>query len=77
MEYVNGVAITKTKEIQDMGIDLRDVSKLLNHCFSQQIFEFGHVHGDPHPGKYSISLPFSLFFSFSLAFVYLFFEVKF
>lgn len=51
MEYVDGVAITKTKEIQDMGIDLKDVAKLLNHCFSQQIFQFGHVHGDPHPGN--------------------------
>jgi len=57
MEYVNGVAITKTKEIQDMGIDLKDVSKLLNHCFSQQIFEFGHVHADPHPGKTKFSIP--------------------
>jgi len=51
MEYVNGVAVTKAKEIQDMGINLKDVAKLLNHCFSQQIFEFGHVHGDPHPGN--------------------------
>jgi aarF domain-containing kinase len=51
MEYIDGVAVTKTKEIQEMGINLKDVSKLLNHCFSQQIFEFGHVHGDPHPGN--------------------------
>jgi len=55
MEYVEGVAITKVKEIQDMGINLRDVSQLLNHCFSQQIFEFGHVHGDPHPGNLFIT----------------------
>lgn len=53
MEYIEGVAVTKAKEIQDMGINLKDVAKLLNHCFSQQIFEFGHVHGDPHPGKLS------------------------
>ena len=55
MEYMEGVAITKVKEIQEMGINLRDVSLLLNHCFSRQIFEFGHVHGDPHPGNYSMS----------------------
>jgi aarF domain-containing kinase len=51
MEYMNGVAIAKVKEIQEMGLNLRDVAKLLNHCFSQQIFEFGHVHADPHPGN--------------------------
>ena len=51
MEYIDGVAVTKTKEIQEMGINPKDVAKLLNHCFSQQIFEFGHVHADPHPGN--------------------------
>lgn len=51
MEFIDGVAVTKTKEIQEMGINPKDVAKLLNHCFSQQIFEFGHVHSDPHPGK--------------------------
>jgi len=55
MEYMEGVAITKVKEIQEMGINLRDVSLLLNHCFSRQIFEFGHVHGDPHPGNLFIT----------------------
>jgi len=55
MDYVEGIAVSKVKEIQEMGINLKDVAKLLNHCFSQQIFEFGHVHGDPHPGNLFIS----------------------
>jgi len=55
MEYVEGIAVSKAKEIQEMGINLKDVAKLLNHCFSQQIFEFGHVHADPHPGNLFIS----------------------
>jgi len=56
MEFVKGVSVNKVKEIRDMGIDLKEVSKLLSHCFSQQIFEFGHVHSDPHPGNIFISV---------------------
>jgi len=55
MEFVNGVSVNKIKEIRDMGLDLKEVAKLLSHCFCQQIFIFGHAHSDPHPGNIFIS----------------------
>jgi aarF domain-containing kinase len=55
MEYATGVSIAKVKEIQNMGLDIKEVAKLLSHCFSQQVFKYGHVHGDPHPGNIFVS----------------------
>ena len=55
MEFVKGVSVNKVKEIREMGVDLKEVAKLLSHCFSQQIFKYGHVHSDPHPGNIFIS----------------------
>jgi aarF domain-containing kinase len=54
MEFAKGVSIAKVKEIQNMGLDIKEVAKLLSHCFSQQLFKYGHVHGDPHPGNISL-----------------------
>jgi len=52
MEFINGVSVNKIEEIEKMGVSIKDVCSLLSHCFSQQTFEFGFVHSDPHPGNF-------------------------
>ena len=50
MEFVNGISIDRINDIKNMGLDLKEVAKVLSHCFSLQVFRYGHVHADPHPG---------------------------
>ncbi len=50
MEYINGVPISDIEEIKRMGLDLRDVCHVMIDCFSNQIYKYGFVHSDPHPG---------------------------
>jgi aarF domain-containing kinase len=51
MEFVEGIPINQIKRIKDSGVNLSDVAKLLATCFSQQIFDHGYCHADPHPGN--------------------------
>jgi len=55
MEFMHGVPINDTKRIREMGVNLHDVAKILGTCFSQQIFNHGYVHADPHPGNIFVS----------------------
>ncbi len=48
---MDGVPITKIGEIRKMGLSLPEVSSLLTRCFSEQMFKYGFVHSDPHPGN--------------------------
>ena len=51
MEFVEGVPINHIDKIKKMGLNLSEVATLLGSCFSNQIFNYGYVHGDPHPGN--------------------------
>lgn len=51
MEFAEGVSIDKVDEIKKMGLDVRHVAKILSDGYCQQIFKYGVIHADPHPGK--------------------------
>jgi len=55
MEFIYGVKITEREQIQKMGIDPAAAVTLALEAMSQQIFWFGFVHCDPHPGNLFIS----------------------
>ncbi len=51
MEYIEGVKITDLDALKRAGIDLRDVARLLNHVYGDQMLHLGILHADPHPGN--------------------------
>jgi aarF domain-containing kinase len=57
MEFVNGINIDNKEAMVKEGINIKEVSNLLSHCFAKQIFEFGvrsdhqFLHADPHSGN--------------------------
>ena len=51
MSFEEGSSITNIKYLRDNKIDIREVSTMLSEIFYKQIFEFGFVHSDPHPGN--------------------------
>lgn len=50
-EWIDGVKMNQTEEIKRRGFDLADVDVKIFTTFSEQIFNTGFVHGDPHPGN--------------------------
>eukprot|EP01130_Rhizamoeba_saxonica_P018253 TRINITY_DN9073_c0_g1_i2.p1 TRINITY_DN9073_c0_g1~~TRINITY_DN9073_c0_g1_i2.p1 ORF type:complete len:528 (+),score=92.91 TRINITY_DN9073_c0_g1_i2:162-1745(+) len=51
MEYIHGIKINNITELEKANIDLKTVSEDLVKCFSKQIFVYGWIHSDPHPGN--------------------------
>jgi ubiquinone biosynthesis protein len=51
MEYVEGVKITDVEALERAGIDRREVARLLNDVYAEQMFSHGILHADPHPGN--------------------------
>lgn len=57
MEFVSGINIDNKEAMLKEGINVKEVSNLLAHCFAKQIFEFGvasvdqFLHADPHSGN--------------------------
>ena len=57
MEFVSGINIDNREAMEKEGINIKEVSNLLAHCFAKQIFEFGvssaqqFLHADPHSGN--------------------------
>lgn len=51
MSYEEGKSITNMNYIRQNKISLRDIANILTDAFNRQIFEFGFVHSDPHPGN--------------------------
>jgi aarF domain-containing kinase len=51
MSYEQGTPVTHVKKMKEQGIDLKDLSNLISHCFNHMIFKEGFVHADPHPGN--------------------------
>lgn len=46
-----GVKISNVEQIDDWGIDKRDLANRLVHAYCQMVFEDGFYHADPHPGN--------------------------
>ena len=51
MEYVEGVKVTDVEAIERADIDRREVARLLNDAYAEQLFTHGVLHADPHPGN--------------------------
>jgi ubiquinone biosynthesis protein len=51
MDYVEGVKITDVEALERAGIDRREVARLLNDVYAEQLFTHGVLHADPHPGN--------------------------
>lgn len=51
MEWINGVKLTQTAEINSLGIDARYLIEVGVNCSLRQLLEHGFFHADPHPGN--------------------------
>ena len=51
MSYMDGIPITNVAKLKAAHINLKDVARLLTEAYCKQIFQFGFVHADPHPGN--------------------------
>jgi len=51
MEFAKGCKITDVKQLREWGISPARVVEKGMDIYLSQIFEFGHFHGDPHPGN--------------------------
>ena len=50
-EWIDGIKITHTQELNKAGINTEKALKSVIECFAEQIFVTGFVHCDPHPGN--------------------------
>ena len=51
MEWIDGCKITDLEKLKSQKIKLNDLDVKLFKIFSEQIFNTGFVHADPHPGN--------------------------
>ena len=51
MELVDGIKITDRTALQNAGISLGAVARLLNDVYAEQMFRLDILHADPHPGN--------------------------
>jgi aarF domain-containing kinase len=51
MSFEEGRSITNMKYLKENKIQIKDVALILSDVFNKQIFQFGFVHSDPHPGN--------------------------
>lgn len=56
MEWIEGIKLTNTKEIQANGIDATHLVEVGVHCSLRQLLENGFFHADPHPGNLMATL---------------------
>ncbi len=50
-EYIEGVKINDTTQLDTWGIDKTDLANRLVHAYCKMVFEDGFYHADPHPGN--------------------------
>jgi ubiquinone biosynthesis protein len=50
-EFIDGIKISETKQLEDAGLDRREITRRGAHILLRQVFEIGFFHGDPHPGN--------------------------
>jgi predicted unusual protein kinase regulating ubiquinone biosynthesis (AarF/ABC1/UbiB family) len=51
MEWIDGIKLTHTREIQATGVDPTHLVDLGVQCSLRQLLEHGFFHADPHPGN--------------------------
>jgi ubiquinone biosynthesis protein len=51
MEWLDGVSVRETQEIDDLGVDRRQLAEDLLRCMLQQMLMDAQYHADPHPGN--------------------------
>jgi predicted unusual protein kinase regulating ubiquinone biosynthesis (AarF/ABC1/UbiB family) len=51
MEYVEGIKIDDRAGLEQMRINPREVARLLNDVYAEQMLQLGRLHADPHPGN--------------------------
>ncbi len=51
LEYIPGIKITDFDQIDQAGIDRKEVARFLAEAYAQMFFSDGLFHGDPHPGN--------------------------
>jgi len=51
MEFVPGIKLTRTDQIDAAGVDREAVARRLLRAFIKQVLIVGFFHGDPHPGN--------------------------
>lgn len=51
MSFEKGLSVTKVREMDAMGINLKAVAKMITEAFVHMTYTAGFVHGDPHPGN--------------------------
>jgi ubiquinone biosynthesis protein len=51
MEYIEGVKVTDIPAMEAMGVDKREIARLLVESYLTQMLRHGFFHADPHPGN--------------------------
>ena len=51
MDLVHGCKITDIQQMEDWGLDPKEIAEKGMDIYLKQIFEFGYFHADPHPGN--------------------------
>ncbi len=51
MDYIHGIKITDREALEQVGISLHEVARLLNDVYAEQMLHLGILHADPHPGN--------------------------
>ncbi|HKA93211.1 MAG TPA: AarF/UbiB family protein [Acidimicrobiia bacterium] len=51
MEWLDGVSVRETEEIDELGFDRRELAEALLRCMMQQMLVDAQYHADPHPGN--------------------------
>jgi ubiquinone biosynthesis protein len=51
MDFLDGVKLSDTARLQEMGVDLDEVARRGATVFLEMIFRDGFYHADPHPGN--------------------------
>ncbi|OQY24598.1 MAG: ubiquinone biosynthesis protein UbiB [Desulfobacteraceae bacterium 4572_35.2] len=51
MEFIDGIKISETHDLESAGYDLKQIAKTGAQSFLEQVLTHGLFHGDPHPGN--------------------------
>ncbi|KAG0469764.1 hypothetical protein HPP92_016464 [Vanilla planifolia] len=54
MEYVPGVKINRTKQLDQLGVDRQRLGRYAVESYLEQILSHGFFHADPHPGNIAV-----------------------
>lgn len=54
MEWIDGIKFSSTEHLDGLGIDRKNVARLVTHAMAKQIFMHRFFHADPSPGNLMI-----------------------